>query len=296
MPSDEEDAQPKTLAERIARLGLDSEATTRPSSRTSVYGASTRSIETPATVPASHGKPPPPIAPKPQFSARQQRDSAETAGIQRQVHTPTPPPATIPTPTKKHSGAVVLAQQSARASLSPHAQARSNGLGTGSGPKPASASPVEDEPAAVSIKDRIRSLALAQSNNMNATRTAEPLPAQNPFASPELQDSDRETFGNGGLDGRPLSPLAPLPPPVHALGMSAPDSSRSMSLPPLPPPPPSMQSHFSSNVQTPLNLYSSASSYKVASPLQNTTSLGRGSSALPPPPQPPQPPPFHRPT
>ncbi|KAJ2090483.1 hypothetical protein IW140_002715 [Coemansia sp. RSA 1813] len=298
MNSDEEDAQPKTLAERIARLGLDNEAA-RPSSRTSIYGVSTRSIEPAQPTSAAHGKPPPPIAPKPQFSARPQKESAGAAYVQR--------PAAMPTPVSKHSNSdisTVLAQQSAR-SPSPRTAGRNEGLGISPKPKAMSEPPAEDEPVAISIKDRIRNLNQAQINP-SAGRFAEPTTTtttttttmttmtQNPFASPELQNEDRRAVRDDALDARPLSPLAPLPPPAHVVGGPISDVSRGSSLPP-PPPPPALQSRFSLNVQTPLNLHS-ASPSREASPANSTKHAGRGSPMPPPPPPPPQPSTHPRPT
>ncbi|KAJ2620878.1 hypothetical protein GGI25_003958 [Coemansia spiralis] len=272
MHSDEEDSPPKTLAERIARLGLDNETAARPLSRNSISGATnSRSAES-IFPPAAQGKPP--IAPKPKFGVKPNQESTPRA-----QHGATPPTNGH----MKQDRPIARAQQTVQ-SLPLNNQSDALGIrSTGQGTEPGRST--DNEAPAISIKDRIRNLRQVQSSTTSLVVDPNTSAICNPFASPELTNEGNAGASDAGADEHQLFPLSPLPPPAQAFDGYAVDSTRSTSLPPLPPPP----SQLSSNVQTPLDLHSNGSE---ALPRP----YAKRASRVPLPPPPPPPPALHRPT
>ncbi|KAI9503523.1 hypothetical protein BX070DRAFT_224060 [Coemansia spiralis] len=272
MHSDEEDSPPKTLAERIARLGLDNETAARPLSRNSISGATnSRSAES-IFPPAAQGKPP--IAPKPKFGVKPNQESTPRA-----QHGATPPTNGH----MKQDRPIARAQQTVQ-SLPLNNQSDALGIrSTGQGTEPGRST--DNEAPAISIKDRIRNLRQVQSSTTSLVVDPNTSAICNPFASPELTNEGNAGASDAGADEHQLFPLSPLPPPAQAFDGYAVDSTRSTSLPPLPPP----LSQLSSNVQTPLDLHSNGSE---ALPRP----YAKRASRVPLPPPPPPPPALHRPT
>ncbi|KAJ2649548.1 hypothetical protein IWW40_003046 [Coemansia sp. RSA 1250] len=175
--SDDEDAQPKTLAERIARLGLGNE-TARPASRmsqSSLRLTPKTSTETELTRPAVAAKPAG-LSRPPAAASRPQAEGAR-APIQ---------------PKDPHGDTELHASRNNE----PAVQARHDEESwRGSSESPASA---------ISVRDRIQSLYGAHGRGPQIKSPASAV--SNPFASPELSDTQ---FAEA--EAEPVSPLPSLP-------------------------------------------------------------------------------------
>ncbi|KAJ2613291.1 hypothetical protein H4S08_002298 [Coemansia sp. RSA 1365] len=208
MQSDDEDSQqPKTLAERIARLGLKTGGGTRPTSRASTEVGSSDGRTTPMqSVHNPMGaETRPPIAPKPHMANRPYAGSLSfQAGY---THDEVKRPATQPPHTDM--AAAVQAQHGTKTSAESHGDETS----------------VADIHS-VSVRDRIQSLYRERGSleniSLSSATTAQsqaPIANPNPFASPELSNTQvmaAEEDSSGGI--RPMSPVSPLPAAAHDLG------------------------------------------------------------------------------
>ncbi|KAI8319236.1 DNase I-like protein [Martensiomyces pterosporus] len=263
---DEDPAPPRTLAERIARLGLQQEAGNRPTSRTSIrlnssntdnaianeapIALSNGSTEKPA--PPTAAAPKPPVAPKPRVATKPQ-----------QVTAASPLPGAI-RPQSSYSRATTPAVQAQHRTaqgagnafgISMYPQS-SNDLATFANNKEGS----EEEEHVVSVKDRIRGL----------NRSIVPEDAADE-SGPAVHSAAPRVFTRASSfnSSTSMSPATPALPHPALRGPMAERSSHSM--PPLPPPLPS--SH------KPLSLRDSSHSSFHASP--SPLRLGGSDTASP---------------
>ncbi|KAJ2158321.1 hypothetical protein GGF46_003848 [Coemansia sp. RSA 552] len=271
MASDDEDrpAQPKTLAERIALLGLGGEGGARPPSRTAPQRPTSRasidvvrglSADRPATPLYQAGVPKPPIAPKPH------RLSIQPRSVQGRA-----------TPQYQMAREAVEQQSSEGLGAWNERQDREDG---------ATDNEVRDNKPrqAISVKDRIQSLYRTQDDPADSTGLPQtpPSAASNPFASPDLSGTC-DMAGNG----TPVSPLPPLPSAVPVFARRATDASHHP-----------MPSHYG-QMLSPRDPRDTSWFSAGSTPL---SSIGRADSRTyglpPPPPPPPQPAPpsLHRPS
>ncbi|PIA17542.1 DNase I-like protein [Coemansia reversa NRRL 1564] len=235
MQSDDEDSQqPKTLAERIARLGLKTESGTRPTSRTSVHRSSVAAARDRTstevgypdgrTTPMQNEQNPmgaearPPIAPKTHLANRPYAGSLSfQAGY---THDETEGPATQPPHTDV--AAAVQAQHGAKTPTVSHGREAD----------------VADTHA-VSVRDRIQSLyrerGSLESISFPSATTAQSqaqMANPNPFASPELGNTQVMTTGEDSSGGMcPMSPVSPLPAAAEDFGRSRTNFARHSLLP-----------------------------------------------------------------
>ncbi|KAJ2798372.1 hypothetical protein H4R21_003956, partial [Coemansia helicoidea] len=162
MPSaggDDDDApQPRTLAERIARLGLEDEAGAKPSLQ-ALGRRAPAGLTLPRSLTPLAGATPPPIAPKPALAARppvprplDQRHDNHTAAQARRPLPSFDPPPPPPPPDANHDHD-------------------------------------HDHAPPVSVKDRIHGLFGAAGSTSPPPPQPQPLSAgSNPFASPDLSE------------------------------------------------------------------------------------------------------------
>ncbi|KAJ2080763.1 hypothetical protein H4R24_002855 [Coemansia sp. RSA 988] len=221
MQSDEEDSQqPKTLAERIARLGLESSNGTRPASRASAHRPSTAAgrgntptdIGSPGgrTTPIQNALQPtradtkPPIAPKPRIADRSHvgRLSMHADYTHDDVQYPT-------TQLSHTDGAATV-----QAQHGPMMTVERHGGEAG----------VADTHAA-SIRDRIQSLyrergSIADISSPAQAQSQTRMDNPNPFASPELTNVHAMDTEATNADMCSMPPVSPLPAAVADFGRS----------------------------------------------------------------------------